>query len=145
MKNIFFSILLLGLIPAYIFAGPEGKVTADPVFQDGGNRIRLITVTPSSNSVILISSAPANVGLGIRAWRKREIVNTSNGGLMILPDNVTYTTYSSTFGVHLASDSKGLTHGDSFVVPHQGEVWGRWSPGTLETGPGAGGYESYWK
>ena len=146
MKRYLLAIALLFAASAPLLAGPEGKATADPTFQDGGNKLRMVNVSPSSNSVILISSAPENASLGIGAWRKREIVNTSNSGaLMVLPDNTSFTTYLSSYGVNLASDTKGLSRGDSFVVPHQGEVWGIWSPGTIETGPGAGGYESYWK
>src|SRR3990167_431637 len=128
-------------------ANNESKVSADPTFEDGGNCWRLIQSSASQGALIIISSAPENAvrlryptqNLGETVWRKREIINTSNLGLF-LQNNRTYTTYISSFGVVLSSDSKGLGQGDSWIVPHQGPVYGIWSPG--DSVGGAGGYET---
>src|SRR3990167_8201399 len=137
------GLLLVFSCLSFLYAGPEGRGTADTVFEDGGNRWRTISVTASTNTV-LISTTPADSFLGIMVWRYREIVNTSTiAALALYPSNAEYTSFSSTFGIVLSSDSRGLGRGDSYVVPHQGEVWGAWSTGT--GGQGAGGVETYWK
>lgn len=131
-------------------ASPESKVTADPTFEDGGNCWRLIQSSASQGAIIIISSAPANAvrlssttrSLDISVWRKREITNTSNLGLF-LQNTPKYTSYISSFGVVLSSDSKGMGQGDSWIVPHQGPVYGIWSPGNSIGG--AGGYETWGK
>lgn len=137
--------LLAGVVlcagPAW--AGPDRNVTADPVFSDYGNSWRAIKVAVSTTTAVVISSTPVNSGLGINRWRFREIVNTSDGGLMLMPAADSYAVFSSTYSVYLSSGSNGK--GDSWVVPGDGAVYGLWSSGTTVTGGGAGGSEHYWK
>ena len=126
-------------------SGAERAVTSDPVFEDHGNRWRPISTRFSTNTLILISSAPENTGLDIAAWRFREIVNTSDGLLTLYPDNLAYTQFSSTYGIVLSSstDPANPAAGDSWVVPGQGEVYGVWSDSTTKNG--AGGSEHFYK
>lgn len=133
--------------PRAAMAGTESQLTAMPVFEDGGNDWRPIAVSQSTQTLVLISSAADVAGLGIGAWRSREIVNISTCANMALyPDN-TYTAYSSSFGVVLSSSTSGDGLGDSIVVVHQGPIWAIWSQGGEPCGnggQGAGGYVSFW-
>ena len=127
-------------------SGPERAVTVDPVVEDYGNHFRLIDARKSTNSFIIISSAPENSGLaGVTYWRFREIVNTSDGMLSLYPSYSTYTVITSTFGIVLSSSTNPLNiaAGDSWVVPGQGNVFGLWSSST--TKGGASGSEHWFK
>jgi hypothetical protein len=136
-----FIFLALFWAPGLAFAGPERAVTSDPTFEDYGNSWRPINVAANTSSVVLISSTPANSGLGIAKWRFREIVNTSNGSLTLFPNNTSYSAFSSTYSIVLASGTSGM--GDSWKVPGDGAVYGIWASGT--NSGGAGGSEHYWK
>lgn len=154
MKQFFLALLLL-CVSSPLFATVVGKDYAQPTWEDAGNDWRPINVTCSTNT-ILISSTPAfayysaqqlgsnistSTPLGITEWRKRVIVNMStNAALSLYQDGSTYTNYTSSFGVVLSSQTTGLGFGDSWEVPHQGQVWGACSA----VGGQVGGYETWW-
>ena len=123
-------------------AGPISNAgTLSVALDGGGNNATNLAIPYSSNTVILVSSAPADANLGITEWRYREIVNAANGRMMILSNNTDFTSFSSTKAIVLSSDTAGSGQGDSYVVPHQGKVWAIWGPET--TNGGAAGSESY--
>jgi hypothetical protein len=132
-------LLAVLLTPALAFAGPERSVTAERTFEDYGNNWQSIAISYNTSTPVLISSTPANSGLGIATWRFREIVNTSNGMLRLLPSSTGI--FCSTCGVVLSSGTNGM--GDSWKVPGDAAVYGIWSSAT--TSGGAGGSEHYWK
>lgn len=139
-------------------------ISGDKVNEVTCNKWRPINVAESTSTPVLISSDPVNAqeqffisttpsvrSLGINDWAFREIVNTSDGLLMLIPNEVTsstvavnpYTSFISSYSVVLGSDTTGNGLGDSYVVPHQAKVWGWFSPAT--TKGGAGGSEVYCK
>lgn len=146
--------------PTSVCAFIEGSLTANPVIVDGGNSWRPISVSQSTTAVVIISTTPVgslvtrisgstvNEASPIQTWRFREIVNMSTcANLALYPSSMTYTVYKSSFGVVLSSDVTGGGLGDSYVVPHQGPVWGIWSGGDTgcgNGGQGAGGTESWY-
>lgn len=140
--GLFFLVLLGGAM--LLHAGPEGRVTADPTYQDGGNDATIIAV-PFNTSIPVIISSPAYLS-GItpkpEVWRHRQIVNCSNGKLLLLPNNSSYGAFASTVGVVISSDTTGGFAGEVYNVPHQGYVYGVWSAGTTQGG--ACGEETYW-
>ena len=119
-------------------------VVSEPVYESAGKDWRPINVAQSSSNVVLISSAAANSNLNIGQWKSRLIINMStSSALALFPNNTTFTTYTSSFSIVLSSDSSGLGQGDSWLVTHQGAVYGIWTNAIAEGGQGAGGYESY--
>lgn len=150
MKKIkLYALFLISILFPYnkCFAGTESKVTADPVFNDGGNSWRTISIAPSSMSFVCISTTPSSSNLGIEVWRSREIINIADGDLMLVPSKDSFTMWYSSHGIHLSSDTANLWYGDSYIVPHQGAIWGIWQPGTSTTtlSRGATCTETYWK
>lgn len=135
---------LLVLAPTAVFAGPDGRVSADPVYEDGGNDADAITISYSSSSWVLISSKATDVSLdgnNLSIWRHRQIINTSNGRMMVSDSNTQFNAFCGTCGVVLGTGPiAGL--GDNYTVPHQGKVYGLWAPET--TNGGAGGEQTYW-
>ena len=148
--KLFLSGLCLFCLSGLAFAQPEGKITADPQFFDGGNDWQPISVKQSTTAPVIISTDPVSSFELNRyppslVWRYREIVNVSTcASLTLLPSSGTYTATSSSFSIVLSSDSTGLGAGDSYVVPHQAPVWGLWSRGCGEGGQGAGGATSFY-
>jgi len=73
-------------------------------------------------------------------------VNCSTTSALRLYWTSDYTSYSSTGGVVLSSGTAGDGIGDAYVVPHQGAVWGIWSPygAACVNCAGASGTEQYW-
>ena len=150
--RVLYSILVLSLLflcRVPLRAGSESQINAVPVFDDGGDAWWPISVRASTRTPVIISTDPVGSfdltgkppGL---VWRHREIINVSTcSALTIYPDSGTWTAYSSSFSVTLASDTSGMGQGDSYVVPHQGAVWGIWSGGCGDGGYGAGGAESW--
>lgn len=137
----FVAALLVLAVASNVHAGTEGRVTADYVHEDEGNYSTVIAVGINTTQPVLISSKAANAGLNIAAWRSRTIINTSNGQLLLLPNNTQYTKFCSTCGVVLGTGSvSGL--GDIYTTNRQGEIWGIWGPNA--TTGGAAGEESYW-
>ena len=138
-------------------------ISATPVYIDGGNTARDISIPLSSGNPVVISSAAVEAvqmstaanavrsaahpfDLGIQEWRHREIVNCSTTSNLRLLWTGDYTSYISTEGIVLSSDTTGRGMGDSYVVPHQGPVWGIHSPwGTACVNcAGVCGSETYW-
>lgn len=133
--------LLAVSIPLSLAIAGEEAGTTQPVFDDGGNSVRERSINATTETVtgwFLVSSAPTRSGLGINVWRFREVVNMSNGGVFLWVNPNDFTEYKSTFGVHLATDTRGLGSGDSYVIPHQAELWGRFAPDTSTATIGAG-------
>ena len=119
-------------------------VVSEPVYESAGKDWRPIDVRQSTVSVVIVSSAAANSILNIGQWKSRLIINMStNAALSLFPNSTNFTAYTSSFGVVLSSDSSGLGQGDSWLITHQGAVYGIWTNGIAEGGQGAGGYESY--
>ena len=141
---------LLGLILLPGLCYTKG-VVSDPTFFDGGNQSLIIAVSASTRAPVIISTTAVShnelTRLGMSHWQHREIINVSTAcQLMILTDSGTYTSFSSTFGVVLGSGTTvGL--GDSYVVPHQGAVWGIWggNGNVCHNGAGAGGVATWYK
>ena len=136
--KLFLSGLFLFFFSGPVFPGTEGKITADPEYFDGGNRWEPISVKVATQAPVIISTDPVG-SFELKGypktlvWRYREIVNTSTcGALTLYPDSGTYTATSSSFSIVLSSDSTNLGAGDSYVVPHQGPIWGLWSGGCGE-------------
>ena len=145
MKNPWLALLFLLLVPTISLAGPEGRNSADPNYFDGGNDSVKVAVPFNTSIPVLISSKPTDWSFpgkpGIAVWRHRQIINSSNGRLMILPERTTFTTFSSTIGIVLGTGPiSGL--GDIYTIPHQGKVYGIWGPET--TTGGAGGEETFY-
>ncbi len=145
MKRSLLIAFAFGLVmaAATAMAGPDRSVVADPTFEDYGNKWRGIAVSASTQTWVLISSAPENAGLGISRWRFRQVTNCSDQVLMLAPNATDFTVYSATKSVVLKSGSAG-NPGDSWVVPSNGAVYGIWAAGTTVTG-GACGSEHYYK
>lgn len=137
-------VLGMGLVMAWagpVLAGPERMSTTDPVYNEYGNSWQAIKVAKSTTTVVLISSAAENAGLGIKHWRFREIINTSDGALVLFPNNTAYSVFTSTYSIVLSSGVNGA--GDSWKVPGDAAVYGIWHPAA--TTGGAGGSEHYWR
>ena len=121
MKSTLLSLLVFGCLTGVAMAdGSFKETTVTPVSEQQGNKWQAIAVTAAVNMPVLISSAPANAvwrntvvydntqynkgtNLGIASWRFREIVNNSNGGLLLMPERDTFAVYSATVGIHLSS------------------------------------------
>lgn len=148
---LFFAVLSYVCMASFAFAAVDGKATTDSVYEEYGNKRRLISVTQSTTSVVLISSAATASGLGINSWREREIINFSSSAAMaIYYDNTTYTVYKSSFGVILSSATSGIgikTSGGANVhlTHYQGPIWAIWDTNGSNGGAGAGGHEDYQK
>ena len=136
------------------FSKEVSSVGTSLVLTDGGNKGIALQVNPSTTIVLISSAAPFTIQVNastnsltqISEWRYREIVNASpDRGLTLYPDGTRYNFFSSTIGIFLSSDTKGLGAGDSYIVPHQGEVWGVWSGTIAPTGGGAAGMTSHYK
>ena len=125
---------VFGLVALLFVKMSYANTTPIGVFEQGGNKPPIYrSLTANSTGPILISSAPANAGLGVAQWIFREIVNTSSSPMMILPDATTYTQFCGTCGLVLSSDTTNIAgnrNGDVYVVPHQNEVWAVWKEGT---------------
>lgn len=151
--------MLYGLLCLALFINGKAwaeEETRDPqakaVYQDYGNTSRDISVSMSTTGIVLISSAAveavsnidSTVDLGIQEWKFREIINVSTVSALRLYPVSDYNQYSSSGGVVLSTGPFGA--GDSYVVPHQGPVWGIWAPYGVACGncAGAGGTENYW-
>lgn len=145
--KIVLGLLCLLCMPVFAHAGKEASVTSQAVFEDGGNDWRPISVRMSTDTVVLISTTPKGSLLDIQFWRNREIVNLSTcANLILYPDNVGYTSYSSSFSILLSSGGSTDQPGDIYGVPHQGAIYGVWGPGSAgcgNGGQGAGGVETY--
>ena len=148
--KLFLSGLFLFCLSGPVFSGTEGKITADPSYDDGGNDWRPIGVKHSTTAPVIIStdavgSFQINGYPQTLVWRTREIVNASTcAALTLYYDSGTYNTSSSSFSITLSSDPAGLGQGDSYQVPHQAPVWGLWSGGCGEGGWGASGAVTFW-
>lgn len=155
-SKVLYSLLCLVFVLAGTARAEEElrDVQARPVYQDGGNSPRDISVPLSSTSIVLISSTAVDavsqttdtVDLGIMEYRYREIVNCSTTSALRLYWTSDFKTYSSSGGIVLSSDPAGGGKGDSYLVPHQGAVWGMHSPYGIKCLNCAGvcGAESYW-
>lgn len=144
MKKAFLTSIVALLFPLFTFAGADRAVTVDPVYLNDGNCWRPISVTQSTQTMVLISSTAVDTNIEIGSWRRREIVNTSDGVLTLFPNSSKYTAFSATYSVVLGSDTATPygTMGDSWVTGNQGAIWGIWSSSTTRNG--AGGSEEYW-
>ena len=142
MKKILFALLgvccFIGSVRA---GGPLRSSTTDTTIPDHGNRWKGIGIRYSTNSAILISSVPENSGLEIGDWRFREIVNCSNGFMMLMSSSTAFASYSSSQSVVISSGAGFL--GETWGSYGQGEIWALWHPNT--TAGGACGAEYYQK
>ena len=139
-------------------AGGDEKAMTSAVYMETGNTMKLISVPINTNTVVLISSAPADANLGINEWRERFIINLSTiANLVIYPNNKEYSlaTATSTYSVFTLSSCTAANIGvptasNSLKITYQGAVYGIWvgadhsDPSILGT-KGLGGYATYYK
>lgn len=97
---------------------------------------RMLSVGYSSSTVTIISSSAPAAGLSISQWDYREIINNSDGDLMLLFDDTSYGLFTSSASVVLGSSDTWKDNGDY-------AIWGIWSDNT--TSGGASGLEIYFK
>jgi len=138
LLNIVLLSVALG-IPGAAFAGPEATVVATPIFGDYGNNSLEIDVVHSTQAFVLISSVATNAGVGTATWRHRQVINYTDGNLLVSDKEDDFDVYYSTKGVLILP-------GKAYTIPHQGELWGISAPGTtVDTTGGIGGEQTYWK
>ena len=136
------SLLFWGILAflAIFIVKMSHAANTDPIgtFEPGGNRSPVYrNLAANSTGPILISSAPADAGLGISQWIFREIVNTSSASMMILSNSTSWQRYCGSCTITLSSDTSNISgnrFGDVYVVPHQEEVWAVWSGATNGNG-----------
>lgn len=143
------GVFCLFCVSGFVHASIEEGNSAKRVIVDGGNDWLPISVPVSTNAPVIISTTPQGSNVLspdiLQTWRFREIINISTcANLVLYPSSGTYNSYQSSFSVVLGSDTTGGGLGDSYIVPHQGAVWGLWSQGCGEGGPGAGGEVTFY-
>lgn len=158
MKNLLLSALFVLLFGSAGFAsGPDRASTSDSVYTDGGNKWPSREIRMSTSAAVIISSAPADAGLGVNAWRKRIITNLSTSSVLgLYPDDTANTTYDYSDGITLSSMTTVesiVTVGNTITIDHQAAIKGIWktkdgdayTPDSLRGARGALVTEQYWK
>ena len=155
MKNFAIICFIFAAASPLFATDPQPSYDSKPIYGSYGNVGREINVRQSTTVPVLISSAALGAtgvitdtqALTINAWMFREIVNTSTcSALALYSGGHRYATYTSSFGVVLASGSLNSGLGDAYVVPHQDSIWALWSPNaTCTNGAGAGGIETFYE
>jgi hypothetical protein len=143
MKRIAFIIILLlvGSAPAFADGGETSSSVA-PVFIQAGNTWRIVVSSPS-NTLTLLSSAPANAmmitsgtfPIGLSAYRERFVVNTcTTAALSLYPTNTGFTQFSTTASLVLSSapisGTNLVNESNSRYFYHQDNIYGIWDTGS---------------
>lgn len=125
---IFLTIFLAMFSIPSLFAasGTDWKQEVTPTYIQGGDRAYIRSVSPSTSSLVVLSTDVVNANVGTyNPWRKTTIINYSTSAALAVYFQSNYSQFSSSYGVVLSSAGANPLY-NKYETGYQGRITGIW-------------------
>lgn len=148
MSPAFFLIFLLGMFSApslFSASGTDWKQEVTPTYIQGGDRAYIRSVSPSTSSLVVLSTDIVNANVGTHnPWRKTTIINYSTSAAMSVYFQSDYSQFSSSYGIVLSSAGANPLY-NRYETGYQGRITGIWDANGYLSSVGAYVVQEYVK